>query len=76
MGTFQSIGDVEHMKIMELYAERLGHNKIHEQLGRSTKSLHDHVKKHNAAVERSGFCANCRRATGEYSNKVVKRGIK
>ena len=76
MGTFQSIGDVEHLKIMELYAEGLGYNKIHVQLNRSTKSLHDHIHKHNDAVNRSGFCAVCRRAGGEYSGQVVKRGSK
>jgi hypothetical protein len=76
MGTFQSIGDKEHLKIMELYAEGNGYNKIHEQLHRSTKSLHDHIHKHNNAVERSGFCAVCRRAGGEYSGQAVKRGIK
>jgi len=76
MGTFKSIGDKEHMQIMELYASGLGYNKIHEQLNRSTKSLSDHIHKHNNAVERSGFCATCRRAGGEYSGKIVKRGTK
>jgi len=75
MGTFKTIGDKEHMQIMELYAEGLGYNKIHERLNRSTKSLSDHIHKHNNAVNRSGFCATCRRAGGEYSGKVVKRGI-
>ena len=74
MGTFKSIGDLEHLKIMELYAEGYGYNKIHEQLHRSTKSLHDHIHKHNDAVNRSGFCAVCRRAGGEYAGQVVKRG--
>jgi len=76
MGTFKSIGDKEHMQIMDLYASGLGYNKIHKQLNRSTKSLNDHIHKHNNAVNRSGFCAVCRRAGGEYSGKVVKRGMK
>ena len=76
MGTFRSIGDKEHLEIMSLYAGGYGYNKIHEKLGRSTKSLHDHIHKHNNAVERSGFCAVCRRAGGEYSGQVVKRGSK
>jgi len=75
MGTFKTIGPKEHMQIMELYAEGLGYNKIHEQLNRSTKSLSDHIHKHNNAVNRSGFCAVCRRAGGEYSGNVIKRGI-
>ena len=40
-----------------------------------TKSLHNHIHRHNDAVDRSGFCAACRRAGGEYSGKAVKRGI-
>ena len=76
MGTFKSIGDKEHLQIIELYASGLGYNKIHEQLNRSTKSLHDHIHRHNDSVNRSGFCAACRRAEGEYNRHVVKRGIK
>jgi len=76
MGTFKSIGDKEHMQIMELYASGLGYNKIHERLNRSTKSLHDHIHKHNDSVNRSGFCAICRRAGGKHSGKIVKRGTK
>jgi hypothetical protein len=72
-GDHTTIGDKEHMQIMELYAEGYGYNKIHDKLGRSTKSLHDHIHKHNNAVNRSGFCAICRRAGGDYVNKVVSR---
>lgn len=74
MGTFKSIGDKEHLQIMGLYAEGNGYNKIAEKLGRSTKSLHDHIHKHNDAVARSGFCAVCRRASGGFANLEVKRG--
>jgi hypothetical protein len=63
------------MKIMELYALGLGYAKIHNQLNRSTKSLHDYVNKHSNSVKRGGFCVICRRAGGGYSEKVVKRRI-
>jgi hypothetical protein len=76
MGTFTTIGDKEHTQIMDLYASGLGYNKIHLQLNRSTKSLSDHIHKHNNSVQRSGFCAVCRRADGKYSGKVVKGGIR
>jgi predicted nucleic acid-binding Zn finger protein len=74
MGTFKSIGDKEHLEIMGLYAPGLGYDKIHQKLNRSTKALHDHIHKHNDAVNRSGFCVVCRRAGGEYAGEVVKRG--
>ena len=72
-GTYKTIGDKEHMQIIDLYASGLGYNKIFSQINRSTKSLSDHVHKHNGAVNRSGFCAVCRRAGGEYSGTVVRR---
>lgn len=73
MGTFKSVGDQEHVKIIELYAGGLGYNKIAEKLGRSTRTPHEHVNKHNKAVKRSGFCPMCRRAGGDYENEVVSR---
>ena len=54
-GDFKTIGDQEHMQIMQLYAEGFGYIKIHEQLNRSTKSLCDHIHKHNNAVIEAGF---------------------
>jgi hypothetical protein len=59
---------------MELYAEVLSYNKIHEELnsqGRVSVIIHNH----NASVNHSGFCEICKRAEGEYSRKAVKRGI-
>ena len=73
MGTFKSVGDKEHLEIVSLYAEGLGYNKLSEKFGRSTKTVHSHVHKHNDAVNRSGFCAICRRAGGEYAGEVAKR---
>jgi hypothetical protein len=72
-GDYKTIGDKEHMQIIDLYASGLGYNKIHKRLSRSTKSLSDHIHKHNNAVKRSGFCSICRRAQGEYQNKNVLR---
>jgi hypothetical protein len=69
MGTFKSIGDKEHTEIISLYASGLGYNKISERLGRSTKSLHDHIHKHNGSVDRSGFCPTCRRTGGNFLGK-------
>jgi hypothetical protein len=73
--TFKSIGDKEHLELAFLYAFGLGYNKLSGILGRSTKSLYDHLIKHNSAVKRSGFCAICKRTEGKYSCKAVKSGI-
>lgn len=60
-GTFRTIGDAEHAKIVEMYADGLSMNKISVQVGRSTKSVMDHINKHNLSVDRSAFCPACRR---------------
>ena len=73
IGSFKSVGDNEHLEIVSLYVEGNGYNKIHEKLNRSTKTIFEHIHKHNDAVNRSGFCAVCRRAGGEYSGQVAKR---
>ena len=71
MGTFNSIDNKQHVEIVALYSQGLGYNKIAEKLERSTRTPYTHVHKHNNAVKRSGFCPMCRRAGGEYENKVV-----
>ena len=76
MGDFKTVGDKEHMQIVSLYAEGNGYAKIHERLDRSTKTIFEHIHKHNDAVDRSGLCVTCRRAGGEYSGKVIKKGCR
>jgi hypothetical protein len=77
MGSFKTVGDKQHMEIIRLYAdEGKGYNIIAEEMGRSSRTPYIHVHKHNDAVERSGFCVICRRAGGEYTGQIVKRGTK
>jgi len=73
MGKFKSVGDKEHCKIIELYVNGLGYDKIGEQIGRSSRTPYTHVERHNAAVERSGFCATCRRFGGENAGVAAKK---
>ena len=47
-----------------------------ETLSSYEKSIIAQIYRHNNAVNRSGFCATCRRAGGEFSGKAVKRGTK
>lgn len=73
MGLFKSVGDKEHMEIIELYAQGLGYQAIADKLGRSTRTPYEHVHRHNRAVKRSGFCAICKRAGGPYVNDAVTK---
>ena len=72
-GNYKTVGNKEHMQIVSLYAEGHGYQKIHEKLNRSTKTIFEHVHKHNDAVQRSGFCAICKRVGGKHENEVVSR---
>lgn len=71
-GTFRIVGDKEHAEIVRLYAEEgLGFNKIAEILGRSSRTPLTQIKKHNSAIERSGFCPVCRRFRGEFERRIA-----
>ncbi len=73
-GTFKTVGDKEHAEIIRLYVEEsLSIDRIAERLGRSSRTPHEHVKQHNKAVERSGFCPSCRRAKSPFETEVAAR---
>jgi hypothetical protein len=71
-GTFRTVGDKEHAEIVRLYLEEgLGFNKIAEMSGRSSRTPLTQIRKHNSAVERSGFCPACRRFRSEYESRIA-----
>jgi len=73
-GSGQSVGDQEHSQIIMMYGEEgLSMNKIATQLGRSTRTPKQHIDKHNVAVQRSGFCAVCRRVGNSLQDKIAIR---
>lgn len=73
-GTFKTVGDREHSEIVSLYIEGSSYEAISTEKERSTKTVHDHIHKHNNAVERSGFCAACRRMKSNYEAQKAVRG--
>ena len=74
-GTFTTVGDREHAEIIRLRIEEgLGMAKIGERLERSSATPVSHIRKHNRAVERSGFCPACRRVKSKYENEIAVRG--
>ncbi|MCW4015800.1 MAG: hypothetical protein NWF06_05470 [Candidatus Bathyarchaeota archaeon] len=70
-GNFSTVGDKEHMQIISLYAEGNSYAVISDQLSRSTKTISDHMRKHNNSVKRSVLCPVCRRAGDEFWGKEV-----
>lgn len=73
-GIYKTVGDKEHSQIISLYTEQnLGMNHIATNMGRSTKTISDHIHNHNNAVERSGFCPNCRRVKSPFEAQIARR---
>lgn len=75
-GTFRTVSDKEHAEIIGLYIEEgLGINKIAEILGRSSRTPLVQIKRHNKAVDRSGFCPTCRRVRGNYQSQLIQKKV-
>jgi hypothetical protein len=71
-GTFRRVGDKEHAEIVRFYVEEgMGFNKIAEILGRSSRTPLVQIRKHNKAVERSGFCPVCRRVRSKCESQLA-----
>jgi len=71
-GTYQTVTAKEHSRIVQLYSEGLSMMKVGEKLGRSSKTISDHVHDHDNAVKRSGFCPQCRRVKAELEKKPTR----
>lgn len=72
MGKFSHIGDATHAKIVSLYVEGLGYQKICDELNiASTRTPFVHVARHNRNIKTVGYCDSCRRAGGEYAEKTA-----
>lgn len=73
-GTFKTVGDKEHSEIVQMYCEGLGMQSIADQKSRSTRTISEHVRAHNGAVKRAGFCPSCKRTNSQLFNREAYRG--
>lgn len=74
-GTFKTVGDQEHSEMIRVYVEDdVGIGKVGERVGRSSKTVHDHIIAHNEALQRSGFCPQCSRVKSSLATIEAKRG--
>jgi len=71
--TFKTIGDYEHVEILELYLdEKQSMHKIAKLKKRSTSTVQGQIKGHDMAIKRSGFCPRCRRVKGNHETTLTK----
>jgi hypothetical protein len=76
-GTFKTVSDKEHKEIISRYGEgNISMGKLAEELMRSPTTINVHINAHNASVEKTGFCAVCKRAKCSYENSKLVYGSK
>jgi len=68
------VSDFEHIDLIQLYLETSSMEKVAERLGRSSRTVHDHIWAHNQGVEELGFCKRCRRAKGPHTKERIPVG--
>jgi hypothetical protein len=75
-GTYKTVGDTEHKQIIEAYGTGdISMIKLADQMARSPRTIQMHIQAHNNCVEKSGFCAVCKRAHGSFVNNTIGHGI-
>lgn len=63
-GTFKTVGDQEHLDIINDYFEGASMGKIAKKLDRSAATVHAQIHSHNEDINKQGYCAECRRLKG------------
>ena len=71
-GTFKTVSDIEHVKIVDAYLEGKNMQKLGKQLDRSSATIHGQITAHDEAIDRSGLCPRWRRAKGQHETERVK----
>lgn len=72
-GSFKTVGDKEHSEIVKNYIEGAGMQKIALDKDRFTRTILVHIKSHNSAIKRAGFCPQCKRANSKFFCMEVVR---
>ena len=73
-GKYRTLGDREHAELVRLYVEEgLSMRGVAERLGRSLYTVKSHIDRHNAAVQRAGYCPACRRAHSPLQSTMARR---
>ena len=76
-GTFKTVSDKEHAEIIRLYIEeKMAMHVIAKQIGRSNRTVYEHIQKHNESIIRSAFCPICRRVKSSLEKEMAKRNKK
>jgi len=72
-GTFKTVGDEEHVKIVSLYLEDKSMGDVAKELNRSRATIHSQIHSHNQAIEKQSYCPKCRRIKGTHDMQKAMR---
>ena len=74
----KNVGDFEHARIVKARFEhkdekgkQLSMGKIGQAYGRSSKTIYEHLTKHNNQIHVLGYCESCQSVRGKYASEVV-----
>lgn len=73
-GICKTVGDQEHLDIIDTYFEGVSMGKIAKKLDRSAETVHAQIRSHNESIDKTGYCVECRRLKGQHgADKTDKR---
>jgi hypothetical protein len=73
-GKYRTLSDMEHAQVVSMYVEQeMGMQEIADKLQRSTKTVFDHLKKHDEDVQHLGYCPRCRRCKSNLESTPARQ---
>lgn len=63
-GVYKTVGDQEHLGIINDYFEGVSMGKIAKKLDRSAATVHAQIHSHDESIDKLGYCAECRHLKG------------
>jgi hypothetical protein len=65
-GVYKTVGDQEHLDIVESYFQGISMGKIAKKLDRSAATVHSQIHSYNDSIVKLGYCLECRRLKGTH----------
>lgn len=73
-GVYKTVGDQEHIDILNGYFEGSSMGKLAKKLDRSAATVHAQIHSHDESIDKMGYCVECRRLKGVHEiEKTDKR---
>lgn len=68
-----SVGLIEHTRIIETYMENSSMGKTAALFNRSKSTVCEEVKIHNDTITELGYCLECKKSDGKYTNQLIHK---